>query len=63
MKTFIQSCSICKYSGKQQGFKDYPCQRYAPVMEKVESFVDGRQYMPRFPIMKGDDWCGDFENE
>lgn len=57
----MSSCVDCKYSGGRIGYEDYPCKRHSPVIEKVHSCHDIREFIPVWPIMKASDWCGDFE--
>jgi hypothetical protein len=55
------SCKTCFYSGGETNYDDYHCRRHAPICEIVEPSQDLRKYVPRFPIMKGSDWCGEFK--
>lgn len=54
-----QSCSNCRF-GKVRGYA-LECRRRAPLAEHVASRIDIREWVPRFPIMRLDDWCGEFE--
>jgi hypothetical protein len=56
-----ECCAECRFSGPIQGYDEIPCQRHAPVSEKVDPARDLRQWVPRFPIMRAAEWCGDFE--
>jgi hypothetical protein len=56
-----RQCSNCRFAGKKQNYDDWPCQRHAPVAERVTSSQDLRMWVPQFPIMRGRDSCGDFE--
>lgn len=58
-----KACENCRYSEKLGTHDNYDCRRHAPVMEKVKSYFDLREYLPRWPIVKSTDWCGDFERK
>lgn len=55
-----RACKDCEFAGQKQNYDDYPCQRNAPITAHTESNQDLRVWVPRFPIMHGDDWCGEF---
>ena len=55
------SCKECRFSGRRQNYDEWPCKRRAPVAEQVDSCRDTRIWVPRWPIMAGRDWCGEFE--
>lgn len=52
-------CHECIYS-VPRGYQFFECRRRAPIAEKVEHSVDLRGFIPIWPIVKLDDWCGDF---
>jgi hypothetical protein len=63
----VASCWKCRYSGydlemdrEPPEYWDTECRRHAPVADKVDSSRDLRQWVPRFPIMKVSDWCGEW---
>jgi len=56
-----ESCAVCRFAGSEIGFERFPCRHSSPVAEKVDPSCDTLQWIPRFPIMKKNDWCGDFE--
>lgn len=58
-----RSCSTCRYAGKRRNYDDWPCQAHAPITRIVEPSRDIREYVPVWPIMRGDDWCGDWQPE
>lgn len=58
----MNTCSACAYAGPRMGYEDHECRRRAPVAERVDAAQDLRQWVPRFPVMKAGDWCGDFAN-
>lgn len=58
-----RACKDCEFAGQKQNYDDYPCQRSAPIAAKVESWQDPRMCVPRFPVMHGDDWCGEFKQK
>ena len=55
-----KTCSNCRFAAPRQNYDEWPCRRRAPVAEKVAFSQDLRGWVPRFPIMHGDDWCGEF---
>lgn len=63
MKPSDESCKLCRFAGEKQYFNDYPCHRRAPMVRTVASSQDIRMHVPTFPIMTGDDWCGEFQAE
>ena len=56
----INRCGSCRFALKV-GFDDYECRKRSPVQERVEHYVDMRGWVPRWPVMKSADWCGDYE--
>lgn len=63
MKPSDESCKLCRFAGEKQYFNDYPCHRRAPMVRMVAGSQDIRMHVPTFPIMNGDDWCGEFQAE
>jgi 5-methylcytosine-specific restriction endonuclease McrA len=58
----MNTCDRCRFAPEfDHPYAPQPCQRHAPTVEKVESWVDIRQYVPRWPLMHRDQKCGDFE--
>lgn len=57
----VAQCSTCRFAEKI-GYDDHQCRRRAPVSERVDACQDLRQWVPRWPVMKGADWCGDWGN-
>lgn len=56
------TCERCAYSSPSyHGHRE--CRRNAPVAEKVESYQDLRLWVPRFPVMRADEWCGEFKEK
>lgn len=59
-----EACKLCRFAGSQHGYDSYPCQRHAPTTAHDPSKHVGvypEAFPPRFPMMMGSDWCGDFE--
>lgn len=56
-----QCCANCRFGASRYEWENTPCRRHAPATEKVESWQDLRGFVPRWPIMKAHDWCGDWE--
>lgn len=56
-----ERCSACRFASQKYNFDEHKCRRHAPMAAKVESYVDIRLWVPVFPIVRSDDWCGDFE--
>ena len=53
-------CETCWHAGPRMNYDDHECRRYAPDREKVESHQDIRMHVPRWPIMKAHNWCGEY---
>ena len=61
-----QRCEICRFAGRRSGFESYPCQRHAPITAHDPGKNMGvypEAFPPRWPLMRGGDWCGDFESK
>ena len=59
-----ETCETCRFAGHRHGYQQYPCQRHAPIAvhdPKKYMGVYPEAFVHRFPMMQGDDWCGDFE--
>lgn len=56
-----QKCGTCRFSNKLQHFNQYACRRHSPIGEIVHPIVDERLCIPKFPVMREIDWCGDWE--
>jgi len=56
-----QSCKTCRFSSQGKYYDQYDCRRRSPVAEQVDYCYDLRGWVPRFPVMKEADWCGDYE--
>ena len=61
MQEEASNCKMCKFSISGNGYDNYDCRRQAPSMVRVEAWQDIREFVPKFPVMHGDDWCGAFE--
>lgn len=55
----LSNCANCKFSGRRFNYQDRECRRRAPVTEKIDACLDIREWVPRFPIMRETDWCGE----
>lgn len=55
------NCGECRF-GKSEMF-GIECRRRAPGFNQVPSHHDIRQFVPAFPVMKNEDWCGEFSRE
>lgn len=56
----MSTCQTCRYAQKTNHFREAQCRRDAPRMEKVEPSVDLRMFVPVWPLVSYDDWCGQY---
>ena len=64
-----ERCDVCRFAGMPvswdyNGKPLYPCRKLAPIPAHDTARQMGvyePTFVPRWPAMKGDDWCGDFE--
>lgn len=56
-----ERCGTCRFASPEFNYREHKCRRHAPITEKVESHQDLRRWVPVFPIVSSDDWCGDYE--
>lgn len=57
-------CAECRFAGPRHGYDSYPCRRRAPVAAHDPNKHCGvyeDAFVPRWPLMSGRDWCGEFE--
>lgn len=57
-------CADCRFAGPREGYDSYTCRRHAPITIHDPSKncgVHQDAFLPRWPLMSGRDWCGDFE--
>lgn len=57
-------CSECRFAGPREFFNNHSCRRHAPIAihdPTKHCGVHKDAFVPRWPFMEGDDWCGDFE--
>ena len=57
-------CSQCRFAGPRRGYQAHECRRHAPTAvhdPNQHCGVYQEAFVPRWPLMHGDDWCGDFE--
>ena len=57
----LERCVYCRFASGVNNYQEHDCRRHAPTPDKVENYVDCRVWVPRWPIVRSDDWCGDFE--
>lgn len=58
-------CSGCRFAGPRHGYDSYPCRRRAPIAAHDPNQHCGvyqEAFVPRWPLMNGRDWCGEFES-
>ena len=58
-------CAGCRFGGQRHGYDAYPCRRHAPIAvhdPNKHCGVYPDAFVPRWPLMSGSDWCGDFES-
>ena len=56
-------CRACAFAGQQHGYDTFPCKRHAPIAvhdPQKHCGVHADAFVPRWPLMDGRDWCGDF---
>lgn len=59
----VENCGRCHFAGEREGYENYPCRRHAPLAVHDASRNSGvhlNAFVPRWPLMKRSDWCGDF---
>ena len=57
-------CAECRFAGPRRGYDQYPCRRRAPIAVNdpyMNCGVLENSFVPRWPLMRGTDWCGEFE--
>jgi hypothetical protein len=54
------TCPQCAFSAPSAN-DTFECRRRSPVAERVEAWQDLRLWLPRFPVMQYNDWCGEFQ--
>lgn len=60
----VVGCGECRFAGPRHGYDSYPCRRRAPVAvhdPNKHCGVYEESFVPRWPLMGGRDWCGEFE--
>ena len=58
------TCYSCRYGRKTNYFDQYECRRNAPKevkWDETQIARDGRKHVPVWPLMRGEDWCGEYE--
>lgn len=59
----VPRCCECRYAGPREGFDSYTCRKNAPIAvhdPNKHCGVYQDAFVPRWPFMRGGDWCGDF---
>lgn len=54
------ACEDCRFAGPKRNYNDHECRRHAPEMVTVPHWQDIRLHVPRWPVVRSDDWCGDY---
>ena len=57
-------CAECRFAGPRRGYDQYTCRRRAPIAAHDPNMHCGvleNSFLPRWPLMRGTDWCGEFE--
>lgn len=55
------ACKRCAYSKQVDAlFNTFECRRHSPTVSRVPVQYDVRQWVPIWPVMRGDDMCFDF---
>jgi hypothetical protein len=57
-------CAECRFAGPRRGYDQYTCRRRAPIAAHDPNMNCGvyeDSFVPRWPLMRGTDWCGEFE--
>jgi hypothetical protein len=60
-----KGCAECRFAGPREGYDNYTCRRHAPLAvhdPNKHCGVYQDAFVPRWPLMGGRDWCGDFES-
>ena len=57
----LERCEYCRFASPVRNYRVHDCLRHAPKSDKLDNWQDGRVWVPRWPIVRSDDWCGDFE--
>lgn len=54
------NCETCKFAADTSGYQQHQCRRNAPGLLTVPAHRDLRQHVPVWPIVRSDDWCGEY---
>lgn len=57
------TCKFCAFGLHTNHYREVECRRHAPIVRRVEFTQDLRGHIPEWPLMKEDDWCGEFRRE
>jgi len=60
MTGVTKSCAQCGHAGPRLNLDDYECRKRAPVAERMEPTPNASRWVPRWPMMKAEEWCGEF---
>lgn len=52
-------CESCAFANEKTMW-EYECRKRSPHMNKVDYCQDIRGFVPVWPIVKFNDWCGEF---
>lgn len=59
----MKTCKDCAHSSEAMGYDAHQCRRRAPIAvhdPHKHCGVYQEAFVPRWPLMRGSDWCGDF---